>query len=208
MTCWGTSSFSRSTLPHGVRYETSDVREGGKFYWNFSQWRWWRFECCWLRPGLNWYIPTKEYLGYSTGCRSGNAWMLVCDNKGPQVYDVIERVAAVDYTPYIHTICCLASPERRRVHSFSTLSYDRSIASSKVSSFKWEYPLLSLRSSSSSLRLLPRLPLTSILPFIFPPITRCRRQFLRKMWPIRLASFRLLISCRIFLFSFTLSNTS
>ena len=77
---------------------------------------------------------------------------------------------------------------------------------SRASSFKWEYPLLSLRSSSSFLHLL-HLPVTSILPFIFPSITRCRRQFLRKMWLIKLA-FRLLISCRIFLCSLTLSNTS
>ena len=101
-------------------------------------------------------------------------------------------------------------------HSFSSLSYDRSKASSTVScpicatrasSFKWDYPLLSLRSSSSFLHLLPRLPVTSIPPFIFPSITHCRRQFLRTMWPIQLA-FRLLISCRIFLCSLTLCNTS
>jgi len=78
---------------------------------------------------------------------------------------------------------------------------------SRASSFKWEYPLLSLRSSSTFLRLLPRLPVTSIPPFISPSITYCRRQFLRKMWPIQLA-FRWLISCRIFLCSLTLSNTS
>ena len=52
---------------------------------------------------------------------------------------------------------------------------------SRASSFKYEYHLLSLRSSSSFLRFLPRLPVTSIPPFIFPSITRCRRQFLRKM---------------------------
>ena len=75
---------------------------------------------------------------------------------------------------------------------------------SRASSFKWEYPLLS--SSSKFPRLLPRLPVTYISPFIFPSITRCRRQFLRKMWPIQLA-LRLLISCRIFLCSLTLSNT-
>ena len=78
---------------------------------------------------------------------------------------------------------------------------------SRASSFKWEYPLLSLRSSSSSLRLLPRLLVTSISPYIFPSITCFRRQFLRKMWPIQLA-FRFLISCRLFLCSLTLSNTS
>ena len=81
------------------------------------------------------------------------------------------------------------------------------IVRSRASSFKWEYHLLSLRSSSSFLYLLPRLPVTSIPPFIFPSITRCRRQFLCKMWPIQLA-FPLLISCRIFLCSLTLSNTS
>jgi hypothetical protein len=35
----------------------------------------------------------------------------------------------------------------------------------RASSFKWEYPLLSLRSSSSFLRLLPHLLVTSISPF-------------------------------------------
>ena len=72
------------------------------------------------------------------------------------------------------------------------------IVRSKASSFKWEYPLLSLRSSSSFLRLLPRLLVTSISPFIFHSITCFRRQFLRKMWPIQLA-FRFRISRRIFL---------
>ena len=81
------------------------------------------------------------------------------------------------------------------------------IVRSRASSFNWQYPLLSWRSSSSFLHLLPRLLITSICRFIFPSITCCRRQFLRKMWPIQLA-FRFLISCRIFLCSLTLSNTS
>jgi hypothetical protein len=79
------------------------------------------------------------------------------------------------------------------------------ILRSRASSFKWQYPLLSLKSSSSFLRLLPRLPVTYIPTFIFPSITRFRRQFLRKIWPIQLA-FRFLISCRIFLCSLTLSR--
>ena len=58
------------------------------------------------------------------------------------------------------------------------------IVRSRSSSFNWQYPLLSLRSSSSFLRLLPRLLVTYICPFIFPSITCFRRQFLRKMWPI------------------------
>ena len=72
------------------------------------------------------------------------------------------------------------------------------IMRSRTSSFNWQYPLLSLRLSSSFLRLLPRLLVTSICPFIFPSITCCRRHFLCKMWPIQLA-FRFLISCRIVL---------
>jgi hypothetical protein len=55
---------------------------------------------------------------------------------------------------------------------------------SRASSFKWEYPLLSPRSSSNCLRLLPRLLVTSIRPFTFPSITSFRRQFLRKIWPM------------------------
>ena len=80
------------------------------------------------------------------------------------------------------------------------------IVRSRASSFDWQYPLLSLRSSSSFLCLLPRLLVTSICPFIFPSIICYRRQFLRKMWPIQLA-FRFLISCRIFLCTLILSNT-
>jgi hypothetical protein len=81
------------------------------------------------------------------------------------------------------------------------------IVRSRASSFRCEYPLLSLRYSGSFLCLLHRIPVTYIRPFSFPSITCCRRQFLHKMWQIQLA-FRLLISCRIILCSLTLSNTS
>jgi hypothetical protein len=97
----------------------------------------------------------------------------------------------------IHLVVCLTTGPKplpkRALH----------IVRSRASSFKWEYPLLSLSSSNSFVRLLPCLPVTSILPCIFPSITRCRRQFLRKMWPIQFA-FRLRISCRIFLCYFTI----
>ena len=103
------------------------------------------------------------------------------------------------------------------IHSFSSLCLTTGpkplpkralhIVRPGASSFNWEYPLLSLRSSNSYLRLLSCLPVTSIPPCIFPSVTRCRRQFLRKMWPIHIV-FRLRISCRIFLCSLTLSNTS
>ena len=102
---------------------------------------------------------------------------------------------------FIHLVVCLRTgPKPLPKRPLHTLP-------SRAASFKWEYPLLSLRSSSSFLRVLLRLPVIFIPPFIFPSITPCRRQFLRKMWPIHLA-FRLLISCRIFLCPLTLSNTS
>jgi hypothetical protein len=85
------------------------------------------------------------------------------------------------YCRFIHLVVCLTTGPNflpnRALH----------IVRSSASSFKCEYPLLSLRSSSSFLRFLPRLPVTSIPPFVFPSITRCRRQFLRKVWPIPLA---------------------
>jgi hypothetical protein len=58
------------------------------------------------------------------------------------------------------------------------------ILRSRASSFRCEYPFLSLRSSSSFQRLLPCLPVTFIPPFIFPSITSRRIQFLRKTWPV------------------------
>lgn len=59
-------------------------------------------------------------------------------------------------------------------------------ARSSASSLNLKYPLVSLRSSSSSLRLLSRLPVTSTFPSIFPSITLFIRQFLRKIWPVQL----------------------
>ena len=102
---------------------------------------------------------------------------------------------------FIHLVFCLTTRPKplpkRALH----------IVRSRASSFKWEYPPLFLRSSSSFLRLLLCLPVTYIPPSIFPSLTLCRRQFLPKKWPIKLA-FLLLISRRILLCSLTLSNTS
>jgi hypothetical protein len=68
------------------------------------------------------------------------------------------------------------------------------------------FSLSFLRSSSSCLRLLPRLPVTSMVPSIFHWITCFIRQVLPKMWQIQLA-FILFIICRLFLSSLTLWNT-
>jgi hypothetical protein len=62
---------------------------------------------------------------------------------------------------FIHLVVCLTTGPKplpkRALH----------IVRSRASSFKWEYPLLFLRSSISFLRLLPCLPVTSIHP---PPL--------------------------------------
>jgi hypothetical protein len=102
---------------------------------------------------------------------------------------------------FIHLVVCLTTGPK------SLPKWYLHIVQSTASYFRWEYPLLSWRSYSSYLCLLPRLPVTSIPPLVFLLITCCRRQFLRKMWPIQLA-FHLLISCRIFLCSLILSYTS
>jgi len=113
----------------------------------------------------------------------------------------IKRWHFDNYYYVIHLAVCLTTgPKPLPKPALHTVRF-------RASSFNCQYPLLSLRSFSNLLRLLPRLPVTSIHPLIFPPITRCRRQFLRKMWPIQLA-FRFRISCRLFLCSLTLSNTS
>ena len=71
------------------------------------------------------------------------------------------------------------------------------IVRSRASSFNWQYPLLSLRSSSSFLRLLPLFLVTSICPFIFPSITCCRGQFLRN-YHLRLLSMKYFETSEIF----------
>jgi hypothetical protein len=66
---------------------------------------------------------------------------------------------------FIHSAVCLTTgpkPLPKRA-----LYIVRSIGSY----FRSQYPLVSLRPFSSFLRLLPRLPVTSIPPFIFPSIT-------------------------------------
>jgi hypothetical protein len=76
---------------------------------------------------------------------------------------------------FIHSaVCLMTGPKplpKQALH----------IVRSGASSFRCEYPLLYLRSSSSFLHLLPHLSVTSIPPFVFPSITCCRSRFLRTM---------------------------
>ena len=80
----------------------------------------------------------------------------------PRTYRTLVTICT---TSFIHSVFCLTTgskpPSKRFLH----------IVRSRASSFKWQYPLLSLRSLSSFLCLLPRLLVTSISPFVFPSIT-------------------------------------
>ena len=93
------------------------------------------------------------------------------------------------------------------IHSFCCLPYDRSISFQSQSSTGHNQVLpLAISgihtSSSSYLRLLLCLPVTSLLIPISPSVTCFRRQFLRKIWPIQL-TFLLFVLCRKFLSSLT-----
>jgi hypothetical protein len=78
---------------------------------------------------------------------------------------------------------------------------------SSASVFTFQYLFLSFISSSSCLRLLPRLLVTFIISSIFPSITRFRRQCLRNMWPIQLV-FLIFIVCGMFFSYLSQCNTS
>jgi len=72
-----------------------------------------------------------------------------------------------------------------------------------ASFFNFQYPLVSIRSSSSCLHLLTFVP----APSNFYSRKCCRRQCRRNMWPNQSAFFHFIV-CRMFLFSLTLCHTS
>ena len=76
--------------------------------------------------------------------------------------------------PY-SAVCLMRGPQRLPRRVSHTLQ-------SSAPSFDFQYPLFSLRSSGSCLRLLSRRPTTSI----FPSIMCFRMQYLFKMWPSQL----------------------
>ena len=125
--------------------------------------------------GGGWTIsssPARQSCACGNSHDQGDVW-----HKGTRL--MLEHIVASCtwwWYSFIHLAVCLTTGPKplpkRALH----------IVRSRASSFKWEYPLLFLRSSNSFVRLLPCLPVTSIPPYIFPSMTRCRRQFLCKMW--------------------------
>ena len=95
------------------------------------------------------------------------------------------RIGFTVHTQHYHVVASKANPQ-------SAIS---------VSSLNFQYNLLSLRSPSSYVRLLPHPP----VPSVFPSSTCFSRQFLRNLWPIRLAFFCFIV-CRMFHSSLTPCN--
>ena len=169
-----------------IIYQYSSTRFGRFCYYHHGglQERWWNTsaQTAYLKTVLCYreYLECCDKINFRLMLlKTDKIWVCLC----LLVYTVYNKTRVLPtyvYT-YIHLAVCLTTGPKplpnRALH----------IVRSRASSFKCEYPLLSLRSSSSFLRLLPRLPVTSIPSFIFHSIARCRRQFLRKMWPIQLA---------------------
>jgi hypothetical protein len=95
-----------------------------------------------------------------------------------------------------HVDCLTACPQlipKQVIHTVRSSAFP----------FNSRYFIFSLRSPSNCLKLLPRLPVASVLPSIM-----CFwKQVLSKMWPIQLAFLHLTL-CSPFLSSLTISNTS
>jgi len=145
------------------------------------------FFCCWQFRAENWSgrgeycnkciaCDSKKWLRHFTGSRNLLTMCTVLLNVFRYSFSLEEifRVLGGLVNSFIHLVVCLTTGSKphpkRALH----------IVRSRASSFKWEYLLLFLRSSSSFLRLLSRLPVTSIPPFAFPSITRRRKQFYAK----------------------------
>ena len=101
--------------------------------------------------------------------------LIVCTVTLPPGVNPIAVDKYIYLTHHHHRVVCLTTGPR--LFPKPVLYRERA----SVSSFNIQYPLVSLRSSSGCLRLLPRLPVTYTLPSILPPMTCFRRQFLRKM---------------------------
>ena len=95
--------------------------------------------------------------GWSRGEISYISWHMISSERPDAVTcSPSSRELLITICSFIHVLVCLTTGPKhlpkRVVH----------IVRSRASSFKWEYYLLSLTSSSSFLRLLPRLPVTYI----------------------------------------------
>jgi hypothetical protein len=112
---------------------------------------------------------------------------------------VINHNGVLCYILFIHSVVCLLvgpqSIPKRVLHRVPSNSF----------SFNMQYTLISLRSFSSCLRFLPRLPAT--YPYLYFSFSNVfQKAVLRRLWQIQLAF--LFNVCRIFFSSLALRNSS
>ena len=97
--------------------------------------------------GVHWFYGWSESRGEKESSAPACYWTPISCSSSPY---------PSHYTYYYYSVGCLTTGPKPLPKRFLH------IVRSKASSFKWEYPLLSLRSSSSFLCLLPRLLVTFI----------------------------------------------
>ena len=117
------------------------------------------------------YLELNNFYSIRMICYSQTHHFNICR---PVLHVSVQRTLIIHSSSSSSVICQTTGPKplaKRFLH----------IVRSRASSFNSQYPLLSLRSSSNFLHLLPCLLVTSICPLIFPSITCFRKQFLRKM---------------------------
>ena len=147
---------------------------------------WWSDDVCHV---LWWSDDELKWISLLSLSRMTDAWHIkyyvvisiasVIVNGWPLPWCIMYTGASL-VGSFIHLVVCLmAGPKPLSERVLHTVR-------SRASFFKWESPLLSLRSSSSFLCLFPHLPVTSAPPFIFLSVTCYSRQFLCKMWSIHL----------------------
>ena len=102
-----------------------------------------------IQSASSWFL-LRRYTNINTTCTFVKRLIIFTPNYLPP------STYAILVISFIHLAVCLTTGPKplpkRALH----------LMRSRASSFKWEYPLLSLRSSSSFLHLLPRLHVTSI----------------------------------------------
>jgi hypothetical protein len=146
---------------------------------------------------------TNSFLkSHNTSCISLNPDFNYHMHKSPPLVRIWVRLIQSTLVLFIQDIFKFLLPCRRVLRFHSSLVICQTtgpqplpkrflhLMRSRASSFKWEYSLLSPRSSSNFLRPLPRLLVTSIRPCIFPSVTSFRSRYSYKNYCLSAARSR------------------
>ena len=172
--CYRHGIWSNLSVDHGNIFPTPRVVSPDKklvcilqFLWPFRAAPVWLWNDFLTRVSVSWsnfVLPNYSLTGLRQpkilwpSCRS-------CHNQAPDRYRRAHSPSPSSSSSS-SVICQTTGPKplpKRFLH----------IVRARASSFNWQYPLLSLRSSSNFLRLLPRLLVTSICPSPYNIHNRC-----------------------------------